>query len=62
MNRKEEWKVCNHKECTRKTIYLGIGQLVQKGVKVIMKTITLELFDFNHKLVLKTPQSKNKTF
>jgi len=35
---------------------------IEKGFSVIMKHETLELFDANNKLVLRSPLSKNRTF
>ena len=41
---------------------LSVGQLVEKGFSVIMKEGTLELFNTQNNLVLKSPLSKNRTF
>ncbi|GAU36409.1 hypothetical protein TSUD_38770 [Trifolium subterraneum] len=45
-----------------KSNLLSIGQLIQKGFEVKMKNNSLSLFDTNHKLILKTPLTKNRTF
>ncbi|GAU50483.1 hypothetical protein TSUD_409690 [Trifolium subterraneum] len=45
-----------------KSNLLSIGQLIQKGFEVKMKNNSLSLFDTNHKLILKTPLTKNMTF
>src|ERR1051325_6961087 len=41
---------------------LSVGQLVEKGVSVVMKDGALKLFDTKNNLVLKSPLSKNETF
>ncbi|GAU35215.1 hypothetical protein TSUD_204910 [Trifolium subterraneum] len=45
-----------------KSNLLSIGQLIQKGFEVKMKNNSLSLFDTKHKLILKTPLTKNRTF
>ncbi|GAU42845.1 hypothetical protein TSUD_387380 [Trifolium subterraneum] len=45
-----------------KSNLLSICQLIQKGFEVKMKNNSLSLFDTNHKLILKTPLTKNRTF
>jgi len=41
---------------------LSVGQLNQKVYSVIMKDNSLNFFDKNQRLVLKTPVAKNMTF
>lgn len=41
---------------------LSVEQLMQKGYYMIMKNNSLELFDRNHRLVLRYPFAKNITF
>lgn len=41
---------------------LSVGQLVEKGLSVVMKDGALELFDIQNNLVMKSPLSKNRIF
>ena len=41
---------------------LSIGQLIQKGFKVIMEKNFFDLFDAKGRLILKAPLSENRTF
>ena len=41
---------------------LSVGQFIQKGYSVTMKGNVFKLFDKHHRLVLKTPLAKNRTF
>ncbi|XP_073219733.1 uncharacterized protein [Cicer arietinum] len=45
-----------------KSNLLNIGQLIQKGFKMIMKNDALEMYDGQKKMILKAPLSKNRTF
>jgi len=38
------------------------SKLVQKGFEVNMKNSPLSMYDANHKLIIKVPLSKNRTF
>lgn len=47
---------------TMKTNLPSLGQLLEKGFSKEMKQNYNEIFDYKHKLVLKAPLSKNRTF
>ncbi|PNX56554.1 hypothetical protein L195_g058264, partial [Trifolium pratense] len=41
---------------------MSVGQLLEKGFRVVLEDETLKLFDSKNKLILKSAQSKNRTF
>ncbi|WJX93643.1 hypothetical protein P8452_75143 [Trifolium repens] len=41
---------------------LSVGKLISKGFKIVIEDETLQLFDSKKRLVLKTAQSKNRTY
>jgi hypothetical protein len=41
---------------------MSVGQLLDKGFKVVLENGTLKLFDSKQNLILKSIQSKNRTF
>ncbi|MCI30479.1 retrovirus-related pol polyprotein from transposon TNT 1-94, partial [Trifolium medium] len=41
---------------------MSVGQLLEKGFKVVLEGETLKLFDSKKRLILKSAQSKNRTF
>ncbi|PNX65714.1 hypothetical protein L195_g054679, partial [Trifolium pratense] len=41
---------------------MSVGQLLEKGFRVVLEDEALKLFDSKNKLILKTRQSKNRTF
>ncbi|GAU46479.1 hypothetical protein TSUD_177070 [Trifolium subterraneum] len=41
---------------------MSVGQLLEKGFKVVLEDETLKLFDSKKRLILKTAQSQNRTF
>ncbi|KAK2358763.1 hypothetical protein QL285_095917 [Trifolium repens] len=41
---------------------LSVGKLISKGFKIVIEDETLQLFDSKKRLILKTAQSKNRTY
>lgn len=41
---------------------LSLGQLVEKGYSLTVENNQMKIFDVNHRLILKAPLSKNRTF
>ncbi|CAJ2663346.1 unnamed protein product [Trifolium pratense] len=41
---------------------MSVGQLLEKGFRVVLEDEALKLFDSKNRLILKTAQSKNRTF
>jgi hypothetical protein len=41
---------------------LSLGQLLEKGFTMTVKNNSIQVFDPQHKIILKAPLSKNRTF